>query len=187
MRFRMDRGVDARQIWRRNGDDARRFRGCGMCADVHNAFVEVRRRALAWRDPEAPAGSPSGVILETGYPEGVVMLAVMSDGTLSLFSSSGGSVLGGGAFPGPAQAGRQLALAGAHFAPRMQIVTTCPLPKLGVASLYVMIDGLVRGVSGAEKDFGENRSPFSPLFHAAHHVIAEIRRIRPPEKNGAQS
>ena len=122
------------------------------------------------------------MILETGYPEGVVMLVVMSDGTISLFSNGGGSVLGAGKYPGPAQAARKLALAGAQLGPRMPIVTDYALPQMGVAKLYVLIGGMVRGVAGRERDFGENRVQFSPLFHAAHHVIAEIRRIPPQPK-----
>jgi hypothetical protein len=149
-------------------------------AGPDSAFVQIRQRALAWQDSQAPPGSPSGVIMETGYPEGVVMLVVMSDGTVSLFFSGGGSVLGAGAYPGPAKAARDLAMRAAHMAPQIPVAFEYELPQQGITKLYVLVDGLVRGVVAREVDFGENRSPFSPLFHAAHRVIAEVRRIPPP-------
>ncbi len=152
-----------------------------MSEELDPVFAAIRQRALSWQDPEAPQGSPSGVVMETGYPEGVVLLAAMSDGTVSLFFSKGGSVLGGGGHTGPAQAARALAMLAAQMAPQMPLAVEATLPKTGTVAVYVLIDGIVRSISGREKDFGENRSLYSPLFHAAHRVIAEIRRLPPPE------
>lgn len=151
-----------------------------MAGELNPVYLKFRERALAWRDPQAPMGSPSGIIMETGVPEGVLSLVVMSDGTASLFFSGGGAILGAGAYAGPARAARELALEAAHFAQQMQPALDVALPKLGMVNLFVLIDGIIRGASGKEKDFGENRSPLSPLFHAAHHVVAEMRRLPPP-------
>ncbi|MGE3929023.1 MAG: hypothetical protein AB7G05_02595 [Hyphomonadaceae bacterium] len=150
-----------------------------MSGDLDPMFVTLRERALAWQDQDAPEGSPSGVILETGYREGVVMLVVMSDGTVDLYFSGGSGVMGAGALEGPKHAARELAAAAAHFAPRMPVVTEFPLPPVGSAGLYVLIDGVVRGGVARERDYGDNRSQHSPLFHIAHRVIAEIRRLPP--------
>lgn len=155
-----------------------------MTAHIHPAFEQIREKALAWRDPQAPAGSPSGIVMETGYAEGVVLLVVMSDGTADLYFSRGGGVMGAGVHPGPKQAARDLAIAAHHLGPRMPVGFDYPLPPPGVVNLFVLMDGVVRHVTGAEQDFGQNKSPFSPLFHAAHHVIAEMRRIPPPEQRG---
>ncbi len=155
-----------------------------MANELNPVYMKFRKRALAWRDPQAPIGSPSGIIMETGVPEGVVSLVVMSDGTASLFFSGGGAILGAGVHPGPARAARELALAAARFAQQMQPALDLAMPKLGMVNLFVLIDGIIRGASGKEKDFGENRSPVSPLFHAAHHVVAEMRRLPPPSDAG---
>ena len=153
-----------------------------MAETIDPMFAKFRQRALAWQDPEAPPGSPSGIIMETGYPEGVVMLVVMSSGTVDLFFSGGGSILGAGAHAGPKAAARELAMAAADLAPQMPVAFEFGLPERGLTKLYVLVDGGVRGVAGRESDFGENRAALSPLFHAAHRVIAEIRRIPPPQK-----
>jgi hypothetical protein len=150
-----------------------------MTYEAAPAFAALRAKAFAFKDKSAPPGMPSGVVMETGYPEGVVTLAVLSDGSVSMFFSNGGSALGAGAHPGPAQAARQLGAAGAHFAKDMPVVDRTGLPALGEVKLYVLVDGDLRCVAGKQEDFGENRLPQSPLFHAAHNVIAEIRKLKP--------
>ena len=153
-----------------------------MTGEPDAMFVTLREKAFAWQDPDAPEGSPSGILLETGYPEGVVLMVVMSDGTVDLYFSRGSGVMGAGAYEGPKAAARDLAVAAAHFAPRMPVVTEIPLPQVGSAGLYVLIDGVVRGGIARERDYADNRSQFSPLFHMAHRVIAAIRQMPPPQK-----
>jgi hypothetical protein len=65
------------------------------------------------------------------------------------------------------------------MAPDMPVVDRTSLPELGQVKLYVLVDGALRCVGGPQEDFGENRLPQSPLFHAAHNVIAEIRKMKP--------
>jgi hypothetical protein len=147
---------------------------------ANSVYLKFRERALKWQDPQAPLGSPSGVVVETGHPEGTVSLVVMSDGTVSLFFSGGGAVLHAGLFDGPAQAGRDLAMAAMHFAPQMQPAMDLAMPKNGMANIFVLIDGIVRSAHGKVKDFGDNRLPMSPLFQVGMNVIAAIRAL-PPE------
>lgn len=154
-----------------------------MAEPVNAVYLKFRERALAWQDPGAPLGSPSGIIMETGYPEGVVSLVVMSDGTVSLFFSGGGAVLAAGLFDGPAQAGRELAIAAQHFAPMMQPAMDLAMPKTGMVNIFVLVDGIIRSAHGKVTDFGENRLQFSPLFHVGVRVIAAIRTLPPTETN----
>lgn len=147
---------------------------------VNSVYLKFRERALKWQDPQAPLGSPSGVVMETGHPEGVVSLVVMSDGTVSLFFSGGGAVLHAGLFEGPAQAGRDLAMAAMHFAPQMQPALDLKMPKNGMANIYVLVDGIVRCASGKMSDFADNRLPLSPMFQIGMRVVGAIRAL-PPE------
>lgn len=163
--------------------DARLFQGLTPLPEqpkVNSVYLKFRERALKWQDPQAPLGSPSGVIMETGHPEGVVSLVVMSDGTVSMFFSGGGAVLHAGLFDGPAQAGRDLAMAAMHFAPQMQPAIELNMPKNGMANIFVLVDGIVRSAHGKISDFADNRLPLSPLFQNGMRVIAMIRDL-PPE------
>lgn len=146
----------------------------------NSVYLKFRERALKWSDPEAPMGSPSGVIVETGHPEGVVSLVVMSDGSVSMFFSGGGAVLHAGVFDGPAKAARELAMAAMHFAPQMQPAIELNMPKDGMANIFVLVDGIVRSDRGKIKDFAANRAPLSQLFQIAMRVTTAIRAL-PPE------
>ena len=151
-----------------------------MAEAPHPLYLNLRERALAWQDPQAPMGSPSGVVVEIGREEGVSTLVVMSTGTVDLYFSHGAGIMGAGRHPGPAKAGRELAALAAQLAPNVPPALELNMPKPGYVKLYVLVDGIVRGQGGRETDFGEGRSSLSPLFHAAHHVMAEMRRIPPP-------
>ena len=150
-----------------------------MSYNVAPVYENLRARAFAFADPDAPAGSPWGVIMETGYPEGVTTLMALSDGAVGLMFSNGLTSVGAGRFEGPALAARRLGGLAAKFAPTMPFVADTNLPDLDQVRLYVLTVTGVKGVAGKQADFGENRLPQSPLFHAAHAVIGEIRKVKP--------
>lgn len=67
-----------------------------------NPVLELRRRLLAARAAELGlvAGAPTeawGVLMETAYPDAVVTLVALADGTTSLYFSNGGGIIGAGA------------------------------------------------------------------------------------------
>src|SRR5215470_17118778 len=49
-----------------------------------------------------------GVVMETGYPEGVATLVSLADGTTSLYLEGGGGIIGGGAHDNVANATKPL-------------------------------------------------------------------------------
>ena len=119
------------------------------------------------------------LIMETGYEEAVASLVTFRDGTTSLYFSNGGGVIGAGQHQSVQQASRAwLDMAEtqlAHFAP----MATHPLPAVGRVRLYARtFDGLLHA-EAAEDDLGEGRLPLSPLFHAGHRVLTEIRHHTP--------
>ena len=152
-----------------------------MAYVIEPTYERLRELAFAWRGTEAPTGSPNGFILETGYPPAVFTLAVLRDRpvvAVSLYFSNGGGIIGAGTHKGPADAAAALARMTVRFKDALPQVRENPLPSLGEARLYILIDGIWRGVSGPEVDFGQGRMATSPLFHAAHRVIAEVMKFR---------
>lgn len=152
--------------------------------EIAPVYQELRAKAFGYLDDAIPPELPSGVIMETGYAEGVATLAALSDGTVSLYFSNGSGTVGAGQHAGPAMAARQLGVIAARYAPNMPILLQATLPKLDETKLYVLTGGVVRGVAGRQEDFGNNRMPQSPLFHAAHNVITAMRQIDPASKPG---
>lgn len=118
-----------------------------------------------------------GVIMDTTYPNGTATLIALADGTVSLYTSTGGGVIGGGAHDQIASAGKQLiAVAESHMAD-FESDPPDELPPAG----WTLITARTRTgplcVTALEDDFGYRRHPASPVFHAAHAVITELRQL----------
>ena len=145
--------------------------------DADPIFLKLREQAFTWTDHRAPKGVPTGFILETGFDTGSFTLVALSDGAVSLYFSNGGGMIGMGGRKGPAEAATRLVRQAVRFKDELLPVSEHPLPAEGEARLYVLIDGGLRGAAAPQEIFGENRSPFSPLFHAAHALIAAIRKV----------
>ena len=151
-----------------------------MAYVIEPTYERLREQAFAWRVAGVRDGSPYGFILETGYPPAIFTLAVMRDSPaigVSLYFSKGGGIIGGGRQKGPREAAATLAQMTARFNYALPQVHENPLPNLGETRLYILIDGIWRGASGPEVDFGHDRMAASPLFHAAHRVIAELMKL----------
>jgi hypothetical protein len=150
--------------------------------DIDATYAQIRDEVFAWKDERAPKGSPCGVVMETGYPKAIFTLVALSDGTVNLYYSTGGGMLGAGAHDGPANAAMMLAQAAKHFAPQLPVVTNKLPPVHGETKIYVLVDGQVRGVAAPEREFGENRRPQSAMYQAGQRVIAEIGKLPMPMK-----
>lgn len=148
-----------------------------MPYEIDPAYAGIRDEVFAWKDDRAPKGSPCGVVMETGYPKAIFTLVALSDGSVNLYYSTGGGMLGAGTQDGPAKAAMTLAQAAKHFAPQMPIAPNKLSPDQGETKLYVLVDGKVRGVAAPDREFGENRLPQSPLYHAAQRVMMEIGKL----------
>ena len=118
-----------------------------------------------------------GVLMETGYPEAVVTLVALADGTASLYFSNGGGVIGAGQHAGPAVAARSLIAFAAHNVKRLDPTSETPLPKAGCTRFYMLTRHGIFTAEANEADLGENRDALSPLFYAAHELMAEMRKV----------
>lgn len=117
-----------------------------------------------------------GVLMETGYPQGIVTLVALADGTASLYFSSGGGVLGGGEHPAVAQAARDLTSAAAAQLNELSLASAYPLPGPGRVRFYVLTaaHGVQTG-EAAEEDLGRGLGPLAGLFAGGHAVITQLR------------
>ena len=151
-------------------------------------YSGLRQQALSTRrsgigipapPPEAPVW---GILMETGYPEATATLLALGDGTTSLYLSSGGGVIGGHAHEGVRQANAEfLDAANQHFQ-HLEPTESFPVPAEGHTLFYVLTDSGVLSGAGLEDDLGFGRHPLSPLFHAGHRVITQLRLISESEE-----
>jgi hypothetical protein len=117
-----------------------------------------------------------GVVMDLGYPEGTATVVGLSDGTTSLYTSSGGGVIGGGAHPPVVEATMRWLLIAEDAVGALDSATEFPLPDANhVAFAVLTFGGAYRGAATEEALRDEEHS-LAPLFHAGHDVVTELRR-----------
>ncbi len=115
--------------------------------------------------------------METGFPEGYFTLVALSDGSASIYLSSGGGSIGGGAHETIRKASQAMVAIAAKFLPQATATKEFPLPNVGQTVFYLLTDAGVFTANASEQDLGEERHAWSPLFHAGHKVIGQYRII----------
>ena len=116
-----------------------------------------------------------GVLMELGYPEAVATLAAFADGSVSLYISTGGGIIGAGEHPPVREAAEKLlSIAQTHVADFEPAAAT-PLPKTGRTRFHIRTFTATLTAEADEQDLGHGRHKLSPVFHAGHAVITEMR------------
>lgn len=146
--------------------------------DIYN---ELRQQVLSVK-AETILGSHSdksdsvyGLLMETGYPEAVVTLVAMADGTVSLYFSNGGGIIGMGEHAEPRQACEQLLSAVPQFLQEFNPSNDYPLPDQGYVTFYILTTTGNLFLTAEETELGNNKHSLSPLFHKAQNLITAIR------------
>lgn len=118
-----------------------------------------------------------GIIMETGYPDGVASLVAFAEGSASLYFSGGGGIIGAGEHAAVREATQAfLQEADRHLAGFLPTAET-PLPAVGRVRFYLRtFDGTLGGES-SERDLADNRHPLSPVFYSGQSVITAMRRV----------
>ena len=147
-------------------------------ADIYR---DLRQQVFAI-DPSKIGVNPSasnsvwGVVMETGYPEAVVTLVTLADGTVSLYFNGGG-IIGVGQHEGPRKASTEFLTLSNQFLGQASPTKTFPLPLEGSTRFYFLTSGGIFTTESKEDDLGNNRLLLSPLFHKAHGAIAQARIV----------
>ena len=116
-----------------------------------------------------------GALVEIGLDNGSVTFVSLADGTTSMYTSTGGGVIGAGAHDGPARASRRLLVALQAQLDLLPQADACPLPGPdGVAFVVLTYDGRRRVESNTAR-LAKRSDPLHGLWLAANSVITEIR------------
>jgi len=149
-----------------------------MTADAPaEIYLDLRSQALAQTPHSLVAEADVvGVLMETRYPEAVATLVAFIDGSASMYFSNGGGIIGAGQHEGPAAAARALVQVASEYLRDFVPTKEFPLPEVAHTRFYVVTRSGVLTAEAAEQDLGEGRLPLSPVFHAAHELIFQIRQ-----------
>lgn len=143
---------------------------------LRDAVFATRPDAIGIID-EPGAQSVWGVVLETGYPETVASLVAMADGTVSLYFSNGGGMIGLGSHERLQQASRALLETASRFLAYCDPTSKYPLPRKQHSRFYLFSHDAKFSVEAKEADLACDSHPLSPLYHTAHELITEIRML----------
>jgi hypothetical protein len=151
--------------------------------DPSDVFAGLRNQILNL-DPasagflrDAVGNAPWGCLMETAYPNGTATLVCLRDGTTSLYTSSGFGIIGGGAHEAVVRENAALLAALEEHLSEMSSSTDLSLPREGQTVIRALTFDGQRRYEAAEEELGEGRNALSPVFHAAHGVITQLRLI----------
>lgn len=118
-----------------------------------------------------------GALMDMGFPSGTATLVALADGTTSLYTSTGGGIIGGGSHQAVAAATRGFLARVADHLGELPPETGTGLPAQGRVIIRALTYQGRRAAEAAEDDLGYNRHALSPVFHAAHDVITQLRLL----------
>lgn len=135
-----------------------------------------RREQVLGLDAASAPGGLGAVLMETGYPEATVMLAVLADGAISLCHSQGGSLPGLGEHEGCRESAARVLEAAGSARGACIPAKDLPMPKDGHTHFYLVTAEGVRTGGGTEDDLVMGRHALSPLYQTAQILLTECRR-----------
>jgi hypothetical protein len=118
---------------------------------------------------------PWGVVMDWGIKSGTVTVVAMSDGSASIYLSSGGGSLGGVGQEAIRNAAKRSVVLASTVQPEMKESKSFPLPQTGYVGFYALTDSGVFSEQVPEADLRAGRSPFSSLGNAMQEVITAYR------------
>ena len=120
-----------------------------------------------------------GVLMEMALPNGVATLVSVHDGTASLYTTSGGGVLGG--YSARNEAKQFVAEAEKHLK-SMKLTKSFPYPEVGRLKFYVLTQDGVYTAEDAEKEITRQGHTLFPLFAAGNQVLTALRKAQAATK-----
>lgn len=118
-----------------------------------------------------------GVLMETGHPKAVATVVALADGTVSLYFSNGGGIIGLGSHAGPKRAAESFVAGCQQYMGQLKPTKRFPLPRVGYTRFYLLTTSGIRTGYVREDDLGNGRHVLSPLFHKGHELISEVRMV----------
>jgi hypothetical protein len=133
----MDRPVMLPQSARKDESPDTGYRPVATYMELRDMVFASDPAKLGCRKPDT-RDLVWGMVIETGYPDAVATIIVLADGTISLYFSSGGGLVGLGDYEHIAEAGQRLLSLGDWLTPNFDQATDYSLPKRSHTRVYLM-------------------------------------------------
>lgn len=151
-----------------------------------DAYVALRELALtadpgeSGLEPRAGSGVYGG-LMDLGHPSGTVTVLGLADGTASLYTTSGGGVIGGGEHPTVQAAVAAWLTALEAAMGDLRPMSEFRLPGVGEVGFVALSTRGHRGGSGNEVRLQARKTALSPLYIAGQGIVTQLRLLEPQE------
>ena len=130
-----------------------------------------------------PDGTPWGgavvALMEIGLPKGTASVVAIADGTVSMYVSTGGGVIGAGAHVAVRGVAERFRTVAAESRDQLRRSDNFPLPAAGEVRFQVRtMDGDFSGAA-PEAALRAGRHPLTALYRAGQDLLTEIRLSTP--------
>jgi hypothetical protein len=156
-------------------DDDSASRGTPVYTKLRHMLLDMNADALNL-DPSR-RGPVWGVMIEFGVDDATVTLVGLADDTTSLYTSTGGGMIGAGFHEQVAVATRNLLSVVTAHLPDIPRSDDQSLPADGRWVIRALTDSGHHAVNVAEPNLRSGQHPLSPVYRAAHGVITELRLL----------
>lgn len=135
-------------------------------------------RASVGLPAAATRTTPWAVLMDWGVSGAVATVVAISDGTASVYLSSGGGFIGGGeSHEAIRKAAREAVILAAASQAAMRPTTSYPLPEQGEVVFYAITDSGVFTARSTQAEMGRGTSQLARLGNAMQQIISEYRTI----------
>jgi hypothetical protein len=117
------------------------------------------------------------LLMDMGYPTATATIFVGADGTASLYTSTGGDVIGDQAHKSVRNAVELLLAVAAESMPWLSQTTDFPVPADGHTSFVALTSTGAFAGSVPTNQLGAVEHDLSKLFFTAHGVITQLREV----------
>jgi hypothetical protein len=141
---------------------------------LRNLALQSSRSRLGLVDPLTKT-QPWGVIMDWGLTEGTATVVAFSDGSASVYLSTGGGYIGGVSHESVRKAAQKMVAIAADYQSQMHATTAYPLPARAQVIFYVLTDSGIFTATASQEELSRHHHPLSKLGDAGQDVITQYR------------
>ena len=167
-------GAKVRGLLRRPGGDA----PADIYSEMRSAVLALDPASLE-PGPDEPWSAVSVALMEIGIEAATVTILAVADGSVSMYTSVGGGVIGAGDHIAVRAAAGRFRTVAADHSGQLRRTAEFPLPGPGEVRFHVRSrDDSFTGVA-RESELRTSRHPLSALYAAGQDLLTEIRLASP--------
>ena len=141
---------------------------------LRGQFLKFKPEDIGIEKP-GPDSKAYGILMEMGYDSGLASLISLSSGDASLYTGTGGGIIGAGGFEGVNRAARDFVTAAGKHLPRMAAAKEFPYAEIGRVRFYVLTPEGVYAAEAGSEEMVNPKHPLHALYRAGHEVITQLR------------